>query len=175
MNPPSQSSLALLFPEIERYTDTYRLKHDPSAQHGFPPHVSVIWPFIPPELITEETLQGLESFVGRFPKLDLVFHSTGHSPTGLYLRPEPREPLVQMILAAMKRYPDYPPYRVANYQPNPHVTIAHEKDPQKLKAITEAFEREIEGFYPIRARVDKVWLLEEHGSGWKRMQAFDLA
>ena len=119
METTAQSSLSLLIPEAEAHTDFYRQRHDPSAQHGFPPHISIIWPFIPPDLMKEETLQGLEPFVGGFPKLDLVFQSTGRSPTGLYLRPEPREPVVQMILAAMERFLEYPPYRIPNYQPNP--------------------------------------------------------
>ena len=172
---PMQSSLALLFPEAEIHLDTYRKIHDPSAQHGFPPHISIIWPFMRPDRIDEETLKQLKCFFEGFPKLDLQFRETGRSPTGLYLRPEPREPIIEMILAAMKLYPDFPPYGISDYHPNPHVTVAHEKNPRKLEAITSAFDTEAQAFFPIRTRAEKVWLLEEHGRGWERRVAFELA
>lgn len=128
-----------------------------------------------PDRIDEETVERLKVFFGGFPQLDLQFRETGRSPAGLYLRPEPREPIVRMILAAMKLYPEFPPYRIPDYRPNPHVTIAHEKDPLKLEAISTAFEASAKAFFPIRTRAEKVWLLEEHGRGWERQMAFDLA
>jgi hypothetical protein len=175
METTAQSSLALLIPEAKVHTQAYRQMHDPSAQHGFPPHITILWPFMRPDLIRDETLQELGSFFGGFPKLDLLFLSSGRTATGLYLCPEPREPIVQMTLAAMDRYPECPPYGQSDYQPNPHVTIAHEKDGRKLDAITAAFDREAANFYPINAQVEKVWLLEEHGKGWKKRVAFELA
>jgi hypothetical protein len=170
-----QSSLALLFPEAEVYLDTYRKIHDPSARHGFPPHISIIWPFMRPDRIDRETLKQLKCFFGGFPKLDLQFGETGRSLTGLYLLPKPKDPIIEMILAAMKLFPEFPPYGIPDYRPNPHVTIAHEKDARGLEAITAAFEAEAEGFFPITARAEQVWLLEEHGRGWERRVAFDLA
>jgi hypothetical protein len=171
---PIQSSLSFVFPELEAHVDSYRKIHDPSAGYNFPPHITVLWPFLRPDRITPEILAQLGSLFGRFPKLDLQFREIGRTATGIYLRPEPREPLVEMMLAAMGAFPECTPYGNPDYSPNPHLTIALERNPHKLETLAAAFENEARAFLPFRTRATKVWLLEERGRGWERKRAFEL-
>jgi len=175
MKHPEQSAVAILLPELDTYVGAYRQKYDPSAHFGFPPHMTILWPFMRPDQITEETETQLSRLFSSFRKFHIQFSKTGKSPTGKYLIPNPSDPIIKMISAAKKLFPDYPLYRDKDYQPNPHITIIHEKDPEKLDLVSAKLDREIEKSFPIQTRVKNVWLLEFCGNIWEKRKPFVLS
>jgi hypothetical protein len=69
--PPEQSrsALAVFIPEAEPLVKPFRDRFDPSAARGVPAHVTVLFPFKPPQDLTpavEEVLAGLFSAVPCF-------------------------------------------------------------------------------------------------------------
>ena len=171
---PPQTSLALLFPELDPVVDRFRMRYDPSAGHGFPPHVTILWPFMPPGAISDETLQQLEVYFRGFFAFDLQFRRTGFSSRTLFLAPEPPEPTIAMINGITRLYPDYPPYNKPEWDPLPHLTVAYGMEPEGLRAIADRFDREAGPSLPVSTTVSRVWLLDYRGDGWKRRLAFDL-
>src|SRR5437660_989822 len=54
-----ESALLIPVPEAEPLVGQWRLEHDPSARAGVPPHVTLLYPFLPPDDITPGDLDEL--------------------------------------------------------------------------------------------------------------------
>ena len=68
-----ESAILLCVPEAEALVHEWRLKGDPSAAHGVPAHVTLLYPFLPVESLDEGVLaelawffRGIDAFPVRF-------------------------------------------------------------------------------------------------------------
>jgi 2'-5' RNA ligase len=61
-----ESALVLLVPEAEALVKPFRDPHDPSAARGMPAHITLLFPFRPPEAIDASVLQGLGACFASF-------------------------------------------------------------------------------------------------------------
>src|SRR5262245_53230385 len=62
----SQSALFAVVPEAEPWVGNLRSRYDPSAQVGVPAHISVLFPFMPRESVTEVVLKRLRAVFHNF-------------------------------------------------------------------------------------------------------------
>ena len=51
-----QSAFVVLVPEAEPWVKDLRERYDPIAAVGMPAHITVLFPFIPPDLLTDSDL-----------------------------------------------------------------------------------------------------------------------
>jgi hypothetical protein len=63
----------------------------------------------------------------------------------------------------------FPPYAGAFDEIVPHVTVAQTDD-----EVLAAIERGLVSQLPVRARVERSWLVENTPAGWRRHTAFPL-
>ena len=64
----TESALVVLVPEAEPLVRPFRDRFDPSAALGVPAHITLLYPFIEPERIGEDTLgKATECFRGFAP------------------------------------------------------------------------------------------------------------
>lgn len=174
MTPPPQTSLTLLFPELEPVVGDFRMRLDPSAQYGFPPHNTILWPFLLPDEVDDPTLEKLERFFQGFPAFDLQFHRVRASSGSIYLVPEPPETIIAMIRGIIRLYPDNPPYSNPDWDPVPHVTLAYGKSREELENLAADFEEKAGSLLPVATRVTQAWLLDFRGDRWTDRHAFPL-
>lgn len=175
MKPPPQTALAFLFPELDPVVADFRMRLDPSAQYGFPPHNTILWPFMLPDEVGEDTLAKLEAFFRGFPAFDLQFRRIEISTGTIYLAPEPPEPIIAMIKGIIRLFPEYPPYQRPDWDPVPHVTVAYGKGRDALEQLTADFQQKAGSMLPVSTTVSKAWLLELRDDRWQRRRAFDLS
>ncbi|HZQ15923.1 MAG TPA: 2'-5' RNA ligase family protein [Gaiellaceae bacterium] len=125
--------------------------------NGMPAHVTVLFPFLPPDELDEEALAAL---LARFPGFDVVFDRLERFDDGTpWLRPAPSAPFVDLTAAVWQRWPDSPPYEGAFDEVIPHLTVTRTDVP-----------------LPIAAHVGEVLLLEEgDDSLWETRRSFALA
>ena len=122
--PPTESALVVLFPTIDQVVSSQRSRLDSGAVRGVPAHVTVLYPFMPPELLSTAVLDELRQLLGQFPPFDTTFERVDWFDDGLvYLRPTPDIPFRQLTAAIVARWPDWPPYGGAHGVPTPHLTI----------------------------------------------------
>jgi hypothetical protein len=74
-----------------------------------------------------------------------------------------------MTEALESAFPAFPPYAGAFDEIVPHVTVAQTDD-----EVLAAIERELVSQLPVRARVERGWLVENTPAGWRRHTAFPL-
>lgn len=120
----TESALVVLFPTVDAVVSSYRSRLDSGAVLGVPAHVTVLYPFMPPELLSPAVLAELRHLLGQFPPFDTTFAQPGWFDNGLvYLRPTPDVPFRELTAAVAARWPDWPPYGGVHGEPTPHLTI----------------------------------------------------
>src|SRR6185503_13858349 len=90
----SESALTVNVPEAEPYVGALRGRFDPAAKLGVPAHITVLYPFIPPERITHAVVRRVRDTLSSFAAFDFRLIRIARFPTALYLAPEPAQPFI---------------------------------------------------------------------------------
>jgi hypothetical protein len=141
-----------------------RVRHDPIARLGVPPHLTLLFPFA-----DTTALYGLRPalarLVGGHPPISCRLVATARfRPGSLYLVPHPDHAIRRLIASLSAAYPAYPPYGGDFPDVVPHVTVADHVDPADMPALEAAFSRQL----PIEVAARHVSLLVEGGAGrWR--------
>jgi len=137
-------------PEAETAVGALRLEHDWSAARGVPAHITILFPFLPPERIDEEALRAL--FASR-EAFDFVLDRVERFEEGpVWLHPEPSEPFAALTSLVWSVWPDHPPYEGAHDVVIPHLTVSD-------------VPIDVDVALPIAARATDVTLIEEEEPG----------
>jgi 2'-5' RNA ligase superfamily len=122
-----QSAVIVPFPGVEHFVAAHRNRLDATAAWGVPAHVTVLYPFMPPEALNEATLVTLAAAVSRVPSFDCTFSELSLDDAFLWLQPDApsRQSFLALTSAVWEAFPDYPPYQGAHRDDlTPHLTVA---------------------------------------------------
>src|SRR5262249_6512623 len=103
-----------------------RERMDPSAAAGVPAHVTLLYPFMPVDGLTDEVRRTIGRFVAAEPDSRFSFPGAAHFPNVFSLPPEPAEQFRRMTAAIAAQFPDFPPYEGAYEMVVPHLTVAQD-------------------------------------------------
>jgi len=92
-----ETALVVLVPEAEFLVKPFRDRFDPSAALGVPAHITLLYPFKPPDEIDEVLLAQLRDGFARFAPIAFALQSIRRFPGVLYLAPDPAEPFRALI------------------------------------------------------------------------------
>jgi 2'-5' RNA ligase len=141
---------------------------------GVPPrvveaHVTVLFPWLPVDRITDRDERDLAAIFADTPPIDVRLAEFGRFPTVLYLRPEPAEPFRALTRRVAARWPDHPPYGGEfGDDVQPHVTVAMDVSDE----IQTFVEKELVDALPVRDRLAEAWLVYSDGERWRRRSTF---
>jgi 2'-5' RNA ligase len=158
------SALVIEFPESGAAVEEWRertCKDKPSI--GIPAHVTLLFPFLPPDQIGDEVLSELRALFAATTPFEVGFRESRRWPRMVYLAPEPPEPFIGLTEEIVERWPDYPPYEGLHDSVIPHLTVAYGDD-----ALLAEVEADIGSALPIQAVVREATLLEEIEPDWGR-------
>lgn len=166
---------ALLVPvaAAEPLVRAHRLALDPVAPLGVPAHVTVLYPFVPPDEVDQSVCDAITEVLARFPPFDFTLAEVRQFDDGvIYLAPEPVEPFVAMTDALAARWPEHQPYGGAFTDVVPHLSVA---TADGESAATE-LETALNGGLPLRTHADAVWLMEgQREDRWAIRAVFPLS
>jgi 2'-5' RNA ligase len=168
----AETALLVPVPAAEPLVQAHRLAHDPVAPLGVPAHITVLYPFIPPDALDDSVEQAIGEVLAPFPAFNFALTDVRIFDDGVvYLAPEPVEPFSALTDAVAARWPEHPPYDGGFDEIIPHLTVA-----MASGAPVADLERELRGGLPVASRADEVWLMEGRpGGGWIRRAAFPLS
>lgn len=153
----TQTAVLALVPETEPVVGRHRAGLDPNAAAGVPAHVTVLYPFVPPDRLGPETvtalgtaLAGAETFACRFT--DVRWFGEDH----VWLAPTPAAPFDDLTTRVARAFPQHPPYGGA-HDPVPHLTLGSRRH-APLDALRAAA-GEVGRALPITSRITRVHLL----------------
>ena len=151
-----ETAVVIAFPELSPVVDAWRERTSADRTSiGIPPHVTLLHPFVPAEIV-DESLGDLRELFAATPAFDVAFRELRRWPEMAYLAPEPPEPFTRLTAAIVERWPDYPPYEGIHETVIPHLTVAYGDD-----ALLAEVEADVTPKLPIEAHVTEAVLLEE--------------
>ena len=156
-------------PELNVATDLRR-RYDRSARMGMPPHVTLIYPFLPPDSIDDEVMRRLAALFGSASSFTVRLAGIGGFPGVIYLVAEPIERFVELVKALAALYPAAPPYGGAFDSVIPHLTVAESTDPK----VQDLLVRSAAEGLPVEAEANEVWLMVRRRRLWKTQARFAL-
>ncbi|HTU67192.1 MAG TPA: 2'-5' RNA ligase family protein [Steroidobacteraceae bacterium] len=167
-----ETALICRVPEAERYIARYRDRYDPSARRNVPAHVTVLYPFMPPDQVDADVLATLAAIARAVPCFDYRLARTQRFPVALYLEPDPDAPHAGLTSSVYRAFPDYPPFEGKFASVVPHVTVAHGDE-----ALLCEIEVELKIALPangVQARCSELVLIENSSGRWEPMHVFPL-
>ena len=120
-----QSALVIVIPEAEARVGAMRRKYDPQASFGVPAHITVLFPFMPPELVDPDVRRRLKRLFKRCSPFACHLARVERFPSTAYLAPAAAAPFIELTRAVVSEFPQYPPYGCAHAGIIPHLTVAH--------------------------------------------------
>jgi 2'-5' RNA ligase superfamily protein len=88
-----ETAVLVPVPEAERVVSPHRSRLDGAAALGVPAHVTVLFPFVPPPLLTSGVVDALAEAVATVSAFGCEFPATSwFGENVLYLAPRPDEP-----------------------------------------------------------------------------------
>jgi len=176
---PTETAVIVPVPASEPVVGAHRERLDIAAGWGVPAHVTVLYPFVPPEDV-EDSLASLAVAVRAVPAFDCTFSATAwFDREVLWLRPEPREPFQQLTRVVWAAFPDHPPYAGEHDGSAPHLTVGVRAQAEQLGHTGTALEQaevEVPAGLPVRQRVDHVLLIagSPHLRSWRTLHRLPL-
>jgi 2'-5' RNA ligase len=164
----AETAVVVLLPELEPLIGGWRRSYTDDGARWMPPHVTLIFPFADSAGLTDR-LGPLGRTIAAFASFEVALVETARFPGLVYLRPEPEEPFVALTEALASAFPEFPPYGGEFQEIVPHVTVA-QADEAVLADVEQALVPEL----PLKAWVERAWLVENTPAGWRRHTAFPL-
>ena len=167
-----ETALITRTPEAEPYIAHYRERYDPPARRNVPAHVTILYPFMAPTLVTAGVLERLRGVARAVPCFDYRMARTQRFPVTLYLAPDPDTSFSALIHGVVREFPDYPPFEGKFDTVVPHITVAHGDEPLLCE-----LEVELRIALPgagVAARCTELILIENSSGRWEQMEVFPL-
>jgi len=167
------SGLIIEVPEAEPAVRDHRERLDASAALGVPAHITVLFPFMPPETTDAGTLAGLGRLfaeVGRFRFL--LDRTDWFGDEVLWLAPRDPGPFRTLTERVFRAYPAFPPFAGQFDDVIPHLTIGHGHPRDDLRTAEDSVRARL----PIEAGATAVTLVTQQSAGghWVKTATFTL-
>ena len=161
-------------PEVQPLVGEFREQLDRPAAEGVPAHVTVLYPFLPPDLIGPQELRRLAAAVASVRRFAVTFRRIAwFGDTDAWLAPEPAAGFRALTAAVTAAFPGYPPYRGEyGIEPVPHLTLGTGDAPDRLRMAAAAVAARL----PVDAAIGVCHLLQGRtGPGaWQQRAALPL-
>jgi 2'-5' RNA ligase len=122
-------------PEVQAFAAPLRQKYAPDISMQGPSHITLFFPFVPPDEVpaASNLLRTLCNGVAPFQlKLDHYSQFEGTR----YLAPSNPEPILSLHKLLLTNFPDYLPYEGQHgTELVPHLTLAHNENPKEVMQV----------------------------------------
>ena len=173
MRESTESAVIVSVPAAEAAVAAHRDKFDHAAGWGVPAHVTVLYPFVPPDAIDATVVRALEAAIASVPRFEASWASCGWFDRDvLWLATQQEEAFRALTTAVTHAFPDYPPYAGRFTDLVPHLTVGDNGTPEQLQDA----ERQVLAHLPIRMQVTAagLWCGTNAADSWRRLAALPL-
>ncbi len=167
------SAFAVKVPAAEPMVGDLRRRYDATSAQGVPAHITVLVPFMDPARITREILERARQALSGTPSFAFALNKVGRFPETAYLAPEPAAPFVEMTLALVEAFPEFPPYGGEHDSVVPHLSVAHGSALDSDAAALE-LQALLAATGAVHASCTEVALIENSTGKWRDMHVFQL-
>lgn len=164
---PQESVLLVPALELAQALDEFRSSFDPSARSGVPPHITIMYPFLEPDRLTDAVLSELQLLLKPIASFDFALTEIREFDQGvLYLAPEPADRFVELTTRVGRQF-GLQPYGGQFPTITPHLTVAQSADEAARASIADRLKRSL----PLAARASHAWLMVgRNDATWRIVQ-----
>jgi len=170
----AQSAFIVRVPEAEPYVARWRERFDPSARLGVPAHITLLYPFMSPELISDAVVEQAGAVASATRGFAFTLQQVSRFPGALYLAPEPSAPFIALTRRLTQQFPGFAPYGGQYRTVVPHLTVAHGGRLEHGDAETDLLVSLSVGA-GIACSCHEIVLIENASGRWQPMRAFALS
>jgi 2'-5' RNA ligase len=145
--------------------DFRRRHHAASVARRLPPHVTILFPFVPVAAVHDRLRSDLATHFSAFPAFAGKLARVGQFDRHVWLAPEPRDRFVELIDATRERFPEHARDEAGRGDPVPHLTIAAIRPGDSADRVAELARSELAPLLPFTFTVSDVSLFEEGADG----------
>jgi 2'-5' RNA ligase len=162
---------SLVVPIFDLDGRTWQVWNEVNSTSTVPPHISLLFPFLPMSAITLETCSRLAGIFASVPPFDYELAGVGWFDKDVaYLRPEPSNPFVAMVDTLTREF-GVLPYEGAYAQVVPHLTLGEKRSVRQLRQAAARVQHHL----PERCRATDAWLMSERRpDSWEVAARFPL-
>ncbi len=168
-----ESALIVPVPAAEPAVGVLREELDASAPLGVPAHITILYPFMSPELLNHAVIDDLTTMFSQVARFDFALTSVGWFDTEIvYLAPRPEAAFKRLTALVTERWPDWPPYGGQHPDPTPHLTVGDSEDYASMVAAAAA----VGPLLPVASSVAAIDLIvgDVTPGSWTRIASFPL-
>ena len=168
-----ESAFIVRVPEAEACVGRLRERFDASARLGVPAHITVLAPFMSPELVTTTVIREAQAALSQVPSFAFSLATVARFAATAYLAPEPAQSFIALTEALVRAFPGFLPFRGEHASVVPHLTVANGSAVEAEVAAAELAAL-IQAHGPINSACNSVTLLENSSGRWKAMHVLAL-
>ena len=165
-----QTALLATVEEAEPLVGHWRRRFDTSASAGIPAHVTVLFPFLDIDRISITVIGDLRTLIGTRSPFTVRFDECRRFPHVLYLAPTPDQPFRELTESITQRWTEAPPYAGQFTEVIPHLTVAHDQEPEVFDELEAALTDQL----PTTATISSVRLFVSDGHRWRHYVQFPM-
>jgi 2'-5' RNA ligase len=169
----SDSAFVVRVPEAEGRVGDLRQRFDASAGLGVPAHVTVLFPFMPPEQINADVVRRAQAALAPLAPFALRLLRVGRFAATAWLAPEPAQPFIALTEALVGAFPGFLPFRGEHASVVPRLSVAHGSGEEAEIAAAE-LARRMHAHGPVESFCGSVALLDNASGPWRDRQVFAL-
>lgn len=168
-----ESALIVPVPAAEPAVGVLREELATSAPLGVPAHITILYPFMPPEFLDDAVIEELAAMFSQVARFDFALTSVGWFETEVvYLAPRPEAAFKRLTALVVGRWPDWPPYGGQHPDPTPHLTVGDSEDYASMVEAAAV----IGPLLPVASSVAAIDLIvgDVTPGSWTRVASFPL-
>jgi uncharacterized protein YndB with AHSA1/START domain/2'-5' RNA ligase len=170
----AESALIVRVPEAEPHVAHWRSRFDPAAGQGVPAHITVLFPFVPPDAIDADVLASVCSAIADARPFAFRLASIERFPGVVYLAPDPSAPFVELTNRIVRRFPAHLPYGGQFDAVVPHLTVAHASGDDAAE-VEAGLRKSLAGSGVIESTCTALVLIENSSGLWRPLHELALA
>jgi 2'-5' RNA ligase len=145
-----------------------RMRYDPSAAAGVPPHITLMFPFLPPAALTDRTIGTLARVIGGTGTFHFSLTRVNQFEQGVvYLEPEPSGPFVELTRKISREFGILPFGGEFGDEPVAHLTVAIEPSSDTRQQLVD----HLQPVLPIVIMAKEAWLMVgSNARAWKTVR-----
>ena len=153
---PDESALLVPVPAAEAAVAGHRARLDLSARQGVPAHITVLYPFLPADELTDAVLESVRVLTAGIQAFDFTLDRVGWFGCDVvWLGPRDQAPFRSLTEKAFAAFPSCPPYGGRYDDVVPHLTVGDLGGEDALRQAAA----EVSGHLPIATRATEVILM----------------
>jgi len=122
-------------PPVQAFCYPWREQYDQESFGRVPAHITLLYPFVPPEFVDKAVAQ-LEQICADISPFEVVLGTYGKFEDALFLEPLNPEPFMNLIQKLAESFPEYPPNDGKHGEDlQPHLTLAQSDDPEEIEKL----------------------------------------